>query len=232
MRHRSVATATAAASGDFDPLGISWATALWADDPDASPPADGAEITSWVNAGSNTTAWTKKDTTGPTYRESSADMNNRATINMTAGSRRLEVLGSVASQPGSVVWVGYIVQAGADFIDGGSQRWLMDNSNTRLYAGFVVTGSESTGTSTKALLVADFVNASPRLWVNNTASISSGTIGSQNVNDIRIGGSTTSGDSAAKHTSFLGVKSGSVLTDTERDDITEWAADYYNITIA
>lgn len=52
----------------FDPLSIPWFTAMWANDPAVTPPADGATITSWNNPGTTTDAnkgWTATLTDKP-----------------------------------------------------------------------------------------------------------------------------------------------------------------------
>lgn len=215
---------------------VSWTSAYWTEDPNWTPPADEAEITSIPDAitgtGNNLTAVG----TGPTYdanglggqpsmRRDSAVINNH----YLAGS----AWSSALSQPFTIVGIVLAGSTGDDWSDtGGSPRTLLDVSsgNLRLYASGSYATSLSISTVNPSIIIAEFNGASSTAWVNGTNS-GTGNAGTNGLNAPNLFLTAAAASPTGGHIAFYGFYDDQ-LTSDERTGLQNWANSHYGITIS
>ena len=222
----------------FNPLSIGWTHAFWADDPGWTPPADGAAVTSWRNAGTNGTAIGDRNPGDPpTYRAAYTNLNNHRAVGLD-GNDWLYAIVPTMAQPNHIFVVGWLDPTHAadpsitDDNTGGS-RHLIRNLGTGgvlLYAGQIVNvaGAGRTGPFCMAAL---FNGASSALRTNGTAYTVAADVGPHTCGaHLTIGCGSGVSTFFKGGIAFFGVKD-IALTAQEITDLETWAKNYYGVPI-
>jgi hypothetical protein len=231
-------------AGGFDPLAaVGWTHAFWAGDPSWTPPADGGEITSWRNAGTDGAALERGNNGPALYRQSYSLLNGRPAIEFGIGGNTHLALNSSAanySQPNTVVAVVYAVDNGeyptlTDHpTNSSSNRTLIRNngsasaSNNRagtvsIYAGSSVETSE--GTSGAYHLVVLLDGSSSEFTMDGNSTIDPGNVGTHGFGGQHVGGKQNQ-NKLSGAIAFFAVKNGA-LTSTEQSSLLAWSQDHY-----
>lgn len=234
--------AVVVAAGGVDILtAIAWKAAFWAEDPDWTPPADGAVVSSWRDAGSeakNADAASAQ----PTYRASTAAFGNRPTVQF-AGSHSLTTA-NWTTAIGTATAVTWVVVASAT-ATGATQQFISSNTNgsSDHYLGVHSTnqwnmrrgggGDRGGVTDTNPHLIVGVMAGSSgagTIEVDGTLVKSIVGSGSSTLPGLCLG-KYPSTNFLTGHLAFAGVISGSISAG-DRTLIEEWAADTYGLTIA
>jgi hypothetical protein len=223
--------AAAGVSSGFDPLAIAWTSAYWAEDPGWTPPADGADIADWRDAG---TAGLDTDTTTTSYPDYAASgLGGKPCAIKPTSSAYLDAdpFASPLSQPNTIVIVGQPHATDDDFFDSTPSRHLVDltSGNLRLYAGATFNSGLAVSSSAPHVMIAVFNGASSIAYVDNVAS-AAGNAGSNSLDRSRLFYAAAGGRALTKM-AFVGVYDG-VLSEADRNDMEAWAADHYGVTLA
>jgi hypothetical protein len=226
----------------FSPLSIPWHSAFWASDPTWIPPADGAAVSSWRNAGTSAANATQGATnTQPTYRAAYAGLNNKPALQFDGTDGGGDVLWTTSptiSQPThvfGVAWLDATAPASATLVDGvpGANRQFVRNQFNQymlLYAGTQQTIAGPGGPGPYAV-AAMFNQASSALRYNGTVYAVPGTVGASGLGNLAIGG--YDGGTGYVHKgaiAFVGVID-RALTTPEITNLEAWAKTFYGVPI-
>lgn len=220
----------------FDPLSIAWDHAFWADDPDWTPPADGAAVTTWRNAGLQGIAATQATShQQPVYRANYANLNGNRVVEFDGDNDHLAAAGAtVRSQPNHIVAIGYLDATGsATIFDSTPNRQMMRNNGTNLeiYAGGTRTfGSPGTG---PFIMMMYFNSTSSSARFNGTVYDAAivGNIGADSMGaTVLVGGYPGFAVSFDGGLAFVAAKN-SALTFDEIVKLEAWAALYYGVPV-
>ena len=229
------------APAGFNPLSIPWHSAFWASDPAWIPPADGAGVSSWRNAGTCAVNATQA-TAGqqPIYRASYANLNGKPALELTAPARQwMATTTPLITQPNHIVSIGWLAAPGvsdgeATICDShtGSRHLFRNRPDglVEMYAGGLATVSGAGRHSVPYLMLALFNGASSKLRTNGT-NYTVGDVGSGGFSNMNL--FTYNGSSAncpVGGMAFLGVKD-SELTAQEITDLETWASTYYGVPL-
>ena len=215
----------------FDPLSIGWTHAVWAEDPDWTPPADGAAVSSWRNAGSNGTALTEgTGSAQPIYRASFAGLNSKPAVECTGTQTIRTTAGGVLSQPVTIVAVGkFTSTAGRTLVSGtfGNPMRVATATNTwRLYEGGA-TIDGGTADTNEHLFIVTYDGASSQYEIDGAVA-HSGNPGTTGMEGLTLF-STEAASPGTQNTgvlAFVGVLDGT-LTSGEKADLLAWSQSHY-----
>ena len=223
--------------GSFSPLDISWHAAFWAEDPNWTPPADGAAVSQWDDASGNgrhaTQATGSKQ---PVYRASATKLNNQPAVQGDAADDALATASWTAlSQPVTVAsifayrTIGF--GRGASMVFDGitsSNRQTAfhvgSNNDLAIFAGTALTDTATVQDTDAHLWIATF-DTTDTLEEDGTTLLS-GSAGSQTLTGITLFSDFGQTARMDGWISFLGVKNGT-LTAQEKADLRSWSQSHY-----
>jgi hypothetical protein len=211
------------------PMDIAWKSAIWADSPGWTPPADGFSISAPAELGSAGGTWVLTGSpkwlsdvygTGKPAFDFPADTDyvTRAAPTWTSTSVLTAV---IVGRVNSV--------AGGDLIDGSSGtggRRLLDCTTAgvwRMYAGASLNGG--TADTELHLFIAEFNSATNETMTLDGVGSISGNAGSDTNSGLRVG-SSANGEHSGSEIAFVGFID-RVLTSTERADLLAWYESEY-----
>lgn len=226
----------------FDPLAsITWLAAYWTEDPDWTPPADGADVASWRD-GSGNSRDLAEASTKPVYRATEADLNNKPVVDFNGTNDKLSWTGTLSqAQPVSIIIVGAdaVGGAGSGAIfgmksgGGGGANVYLDTAGGTSYlqtpnwAGAVLAGAGTGGHFWRFLAS----GASSRMAQDEAVSgtFDSGTNGITDA--IYVGHSGHSFYGQIK-VAFAGVYAGDITGVGSWSAFKSWVMSQYGLTIA
>lgn len=233
------AVSTTAPAPSFDPLtAVTWHSAFFAEDPDWTPPADGAAVSQWDDgSGNGRHAIQATGANQPLYRAASAAMNNKPAVEAVDTTDSLAQTAYTAiAQPFSLVFLGRLGTASAFMTDGlsGSGRitFVRGAAQWNPNAGY---GGRVYGTGDPAVHLFEWIidGANAKLFIDGTQVGSTETHGSNQCVGLTLFNRYSTDSAPGNRTlSFLGIYAGNWETETARTDFKAWAALHYNLTIA
>lgn len=230
-------TVTGGGGGGFDPLAdITWKAAFWADDPSWTNPGDGNPVTSWRDAGTEGVDPTQATASiKPTFRSSTASLNNRATVEFDAGDNLVSTNWGSSITGISGIFIVFDLDATGtvqlfDGNDSGNRRGMyLDGGSWRLFCGTVQAGgTNDTNAHYADMKVGTTTSNLDDLNIDGASVISGVNSGTNNMDGIVIGSNYTGGGKIDGHIAFLGIKDGD-WAGSELSDLRTWAASYYGI---
>ena len=217
----------------FHPLtSIPWHSAFWASDPAWTPPADGAPVTSWRNAGTSGANATPDTGQQPTYRAAFTALNGKPAVDFGTTARPLVTGSPTITQPLHVVLIGWQDPAGNgqenQITDGTLSRTIIENfgagANFKLYAGDFI---DYVGAGRTGPFVFITLHATSSAHRSNGTAYTGGNAGSNGIGGLKLGAGN-GGPFMKGALSFVGVKA-SPLTAQEIADLETWAKTYYGV---
>lgn len=234
-------------SATFNPL-TDWTTdpvhGVWASDPLWTPPADGGAVASWRNggtvAGVNLTQATGSKQ--PTYRASTAALNNKPTVQGDGTDDRLAAtFGASVSQPYYVVWIGSKSKAA----NVAEALWDAAPAPATGYAVYTHTGASTWRMYVTAGISGGTADTSPHLVVGTVNGVSSAI----SVDGTSVASGSTGATAVAEGVTLFGDRSGTdyhsgghiaywalFTTDptaqAEWSTFKAWVTSFYGITVA
>ena len=225
---RPVATA---AAPSFDVVAdIAWSKLYWASDPDWTPAADGAEVSSWRNAGSvaGDLEWAYA-TERPTYAESYANLNGApAIVHDGTNDRLMTAAFTGIPQPWTWVIVVYVPAVtgsksyGTPQFGVGASAFMGQVSGVWRFGtavGSILTGGTATVGAHVLCGVADGANS--RLLVDG-AVVAAGTMAAASATRIITGYAGDGTTVAACAISLVGLYAGDFTDDAAYDGFMGW----------
>ena len=221
----------------FSPLSIPWRSAFWASDPSWTPPADGAGVSSWRNAG--TRATNAVQATGgqqPIYRSSVAVLNGKPALEFDGVNHNLvEPVDTLAVPYSGVVIFVATNTTGEKRLygrtGGGGNGLIIGTNGTalRMYAGAFATSTVVLTASTAFLVIGvNLAGAADRLVVNGTTT--SGLTAADGAHSGITFGWDGGSAKFAGHIAFGATYSGD-LTAQQVTDLNGWAKTFYGAPI-
>ena len=222
----------------FSPLSIPWHSAWWASDPSWTPPADGAAVSDWRNAGTSAANATQATgTSQPTYRAAYTNLNGKPAVGFDGTADHLNTATPSIAQPNHMFTVAWLdpthgtTPTIVDAVSGTSRHIIQagDAGGVTLYAGNTVT---IPGRLSGPFAITVLFNAgASTLRVNGTGYTVPSSLGGAACNTVRLGRNASSGVAYWKGAiAFLGV-SDTELTAQQITDLETWAKNYYGVPI-
>ena len=221
---------------------IAWKAAFWAEDPDWTPPSDGAAVASWRDAGSEAKNAESVGAAQPTYRASTAAFGSRPTVQFAGSPQSLTTVNwtTAIDAATAVTWV-VVASAAAStnqvFIgsntNASSDHYLSAHSTNQWNMFRGGSGDRGGVTNTSPHLIIGVMNGSSgsgTIEVDGTLVKSIAGSGSATLPGVCLGKFPET-RYLIGHLAFAGVLSGSISAG-DRTLIEEWAADTYGLTIA
>lgn len=220
---------------DSNPLSlITWHSAFWAADPSWTPPADGAAVSSWRNAG--TAAANATQATGaaqPLYQTHTTALGNRATIQFQGTDDVLQTATFTAvAVPYSLIVIGQYTVSGTPSIIGGQSNSFRMGANT---AWLLRSGGSARAGGTfdtrPHLFRGSIATGNDTLAVDETVMFSNLDSGDSSITRLTLG-SDSSTQFLTGHIAFAGLYSGTITGDSGWAAFKAWAGAYYQLSIA
>lgn len=212
----------------FDPLGdISWYGAIWAEDPDQTPPSSGGAVTSWRNAGSDGGNWTDRGGTSPLWQSSVASFNSKPCFDFTNNGDPLVITLTSTALPVTYC----IVALATDNNDrlaaaGGTNAQLIRKSSTwQLNNGTAADYGTSNSNANCHVVVWNGASSLARVNGTEYTSLSCGTNSPIVVGNI---GANSVSTQWSNYVAFFGCYAG-VLGSTSISDFETWASTHYGL---
>jgi hypothetical protein len=216
----------------FSPLSIPWHSAFWASDPQWIPPANGAPVGAWRNAGSCGIGLTAGVAT---YRASYANLNGRPAIEYNGTTDNSRASTPSIAQPNHVFAVGWLDStsgATAVLLDGTSGRHFIRTvpaGTVELHAGASPPAIAGAGGSGPFALAVLFNQAASKLRAEGVEYVVPSTVGTSAFGGLGIG-AISGGVSFKGGLGFIGV-SDTELTAQQLYDLEQWARDFYDVPV-
>jgi len=215
----------------FDPLAIAWHTVFWAEDPNWTPPADGAAVAQWDDASGNAHHASQATAANrPLYRASVAGLNNKPAVEFD-GSNDFLLSPTFAGITPEVVVVARLTTTAGSYgywMDGRVEgnRVVVGRNNTGKWEIAQLTIIDNGTTDTLGHMFNARFAATDELYIDNSLIIS-GNAGTETLTGITVGSAINGASSwMPGQIAFLGVKS-TALTAEERSDMLAWAQTHY-----
>ena len=238
-RSRNAGSVAAAPAPSFDPLvDVTWHSAFFAEDPDWTPPADGAAVSQWDDgSGNGRHAVQATGANQPLYRAASSVMNNKPAVEAVDTTDSLAQTAYTAiAQPFSLVFLGRLGTASAFMTDGLSAAavnrivfiraasWNPNAGTGRTYG---------TGDGNTHLFEWIINGANAKLLIDGTQVGSTESHGTNTCVGLTLFNRYSIDTAPGNRTlSFLGIYAGNWEVDAARSSFKTWAASHYNLTIA
>lgn len=235
---RNAGVVNVAAAPSFDPLtAVTWHSAFFAEDPDWTPPADGAAVSQWDDgSGNGRHAIQATGANRPLYRAASAVMNNKPAVEAVDATDSLAQTAYTAiAQPFSLVFLGRMTLGASLITDGlsGSGRVTFGRGAAQWNPNAGSSPLVGTGDASVHLFEWIINGANAKLFIDGTQVGATQTHGSNQCVGLTLFNRYTSDTAPGDRTlSFLGIYAGNWESETARTDFKAWAALHYNLTIA
>lgn len=223
----------------FSPVAsMGWYAAYWAEDPNWTPPADGAKVAVWNDASGNNRHLTQDtDANRPVFRSSTAGVNSKPTVEFNNQFLQSSntVFGTL-SQPNSIVMIFQSITN-----DGTTDNYIDSFSGNRQILRKRLSQWSMAATTE---IIGGAIDANKHFWLSyfNTTSgaleidgvsLGTGNNGTQALNGLSVGGGYNAGVAATAnfHIAFIGIASGDIRTHAKWADFTAWVNDHYAIAV-
>lgn len=230
--------ALAGGGGEFDPLAISWKAAFWASDPLWTPPANGAGVSSWRDAGSEAKNLVQASgSEQPLFTVSVAALNDQPALTMDANVnfRDMQTATWDTSITGHVTWVvvgnatittfdraGMIASKTAGhFMGPNSGQWQFQRGDTQTGGTADFDGH--------LFYVSAGLAAGGTMEVDGT-QVASGTAQNEAMTGLFMGRRSSGAGYFGGNVAFVGVYDGT-LPSGDYDDLKQWASTFYGLTV-
>ena len=232
-RSRNAGATGAAPVPDFDPLtDITWAKLYWASDPDWTPPADGATVASWRNAGSVAGDATQgTEAVKPLYDATYAGLSDQpALVFDGTDDGMVSAAFTGIPQPWSWVMVVDVTSLSGSnsfgtpqFAAGGGSSLFMGSSGAVWRFGVAFGGVLNGGTATLGSHVLCGVadGANSRLLVDG-AVVAAGNVPAASATRIILGADGAAANYAPGGMSLAGLYAGDFTAHASYDDFMGW----------
>ena len=224
------------------PLKLPWALALWASDSKWVPPADGARVASWRNAGTIGGVSAGQAGNEPIYRASSANLNSKPAVEFDGVNTYMAGPNITPGlfQPNHIFAVAYLDADAPDltvlvdsFMYNKNQVMIRDGGQVHINAGgtYFVTATNTVPKGSATAISAVFNGATSKLRVLGTSYPVPVDIGTYDMaGDLYPGLSYGGAFKWKGRIAFIGVCDRE-LTSQELLDLEDWARTFYNVPI-
>jgi hypothetical protein len=227
--------------GAFDPFGVGWHCAAWADDPNWTNPGDGNAVDSWLDGtGNGRTPVQASGSLQPVFRAAVADLNGHAAVQFDGADDWLASAPFTSQANPTLVWIGTADGPGL----GGNPRLVDCTADAAPYTSlFIRSGSTKWATYSGGFFLSteDYNDPGAHAIRLRTTSGVGSTINVDGIDSpytaldsdvaVRFGISLSGSSAAAMHVAFAGIYIGDVTTDPGWPAFVAGVADYYGLTI-
>lgn len=221
---------------------IDWGIAFWAGDPDQTPPADGADITSWRDGSGNGRDFTLVSATEPTYDDAHTALNGQPAAVFTSGTY-LKAAGFSIPATHSIVVVGKVdslaARAFAGYWNSGGTNdgylGISSGGKWHMNSGTSMNSAGNADTAKHLVVAVTDASGDDRIEVDGTTVVT-GNAGGSSVGHFVLGqGHNTAGTgtaSLAGQIGFAAAVPGDVTTDPGWPYFVAMVEELYGLTVA